>query len=99
MRHKLIPIAKKTDIPKIYRNTPIGLLLQYQNLGREYDDYPKAKLLIGMCMDNRKYMHIPENFAYILRTGGANLRYSEFKVSFAVAVGKIRHIALISHNN
>jgi carbonic anhydrase len=50
-----------------------------------------------MCMDNRKHLHMPDNFAYIIRTGGANLRYSEFKVSYAIAVGGVRHIALIGH--
>ncbi|MFZ4400293.1 MAG: carbonic anhydrase [Bacteroidales bacterium] len=50
-------------------------------------------------MDNRKHLHIPDNFAFIIRAGGANLRYSEFKVSYAIAVGQIRHIVLIGHNN
>jgi len=50
-------------------------------------------------MDHRKHLHIPENFSYIIRTGGANLRYSEFKVSYAISVGGIQHIALIGHNN
>ena len=48
-------------------------------------------------MDNRKHLHIPDNFAFILRAGGANLRPSEFKVSYAVAVGGVRAIALIGH--
>jgi carbonic anhydrase len=48
-------------------------------------------------MDNRKHLHIPDNFAFIIRSGGANLRYSEFKVSYAVAVGGVRSIALIGH--
>ena len=61
--------------------------------------YDQAQLLIGMCMDNRKNLRIPDNFAYIIRSGGANLRYSEFKVSYAIAVGKIRSITLIAHNN
>ncbi|MDF2632933.1 MAG: hypothetical protein K0Q85_1529, partial [Caproiciproducens sp.] len=56
------------------------------------------QLLIGMCMDNRKQLSIPENFAYIIRTGGANLRYSEFKVSYAVAIGKLDYIVLIAHD-
>ncbi len=56
-------------------------------------------MLIGMCMDNRKHLHIPDNFAFIIRTGGANLRYSEFKVSYAIAVGNVQHIVLIGHNN
>ena len=50
-------------------------------------------------MDNRKHLHMPDNFAFIIRSGGANLRYSEFKVSYAIAVGQVSHIALIGHNN
>lgn len=97
--NRLIPIKSSSDIPRKYNNTPIGLLLKYHNLNKEIDKYDKAKLLIGMCMDNRKHLHIPDNFAFIIRSGGANLRFSEFKVSFAVAVGKVKHIALIGHDN
>jgi carbonic anhydrase len=99
MKHKILPIVKQRDIPLKYRNTPIGLLLEYHNLNRPLDNHCQAQLLIGMCMDNRKYLHIPDNFAFIIRSGGANLRYSEFKVSFAIAVGRVRHIALIAHNH
>jgi carbonic anhydrase len=95
----LIPIEKEEDIFPEYRNTPIGKLLEYHNLGSPLDNYSKADLLIGMCMDNRKSLRIPENFAYIIRTGGGNLRYSEFKVSYAIAIGELSHIALIGHNN
>ena len=96
---KLIPVQKAEEIPPEYINTPIGLLFEYHNLERPFDNYDRAQLLVGMCMDNRKHLHIPENFAYIIRSGGANLRYSEFKVSYAIAVGKVRHIVLIGHNN
>ena len=89
---------KKKDIPKEYRNNPIGLLLEYHNLNRQFDTYSQARLLIGLCMDNRKHLHMPDNFAFIIRSGGANLRYSEFKVSYAIAVGQVSHIALIGHN-
>lgn len=99
MKHKIMPVTKNEDIPKEYRNNPIGLLLEYHNLYREFDTYSQAQLLIGMCMDNRKHLHIPDNFAFIIRSGGANLRYSEFKVSYAIAVGQVRHIALIGHNH
>jgi carbonic anhydrase len=99
MKNKLIPVIKKNDIPKEYRNTPIGLLLEYQNLDRKFDSYLQAQLLIGMCMDNRKHLHMPDNFAFIIRSGGANLRASEFKVSFAIAVGGVKHITLIGHNH
>jgi carbonic anhydrase len=97
--NRLVTIADKKDIPKELVDTPIGLLLQYHNLDRPYDDYTTAQMLIGMCMDNRKHLHIPENFSYIIRTGGANLRYSEFRVSYAIAVGGVQYIALIGHNN
>ena len=99
MKHKILPVVKKSDIPKAYRNNPLGLLLEYHNLNRPFDSHPQARLLIGMCMDNRKHLQMPDNFAFIIRSGGANLRYSEFKVSYAVAVGKVRHIALIAHNH
>lgn len=95
---KLIPIRSVSDIPLEYLNNPLGILLEYHNLGRPFESYQNARLLIGMCMDNRKHIHIPDNFSFIIRTGGANLRYSEFKVSFAIAIGKVRHIALIGHN-
>ena len=95
--NRLLTVASRDDIPPQYRETSIGLLLEYHNLGRNFDPYANAGLLIGMCMDNRKHLHIPDNFAFIIRTGGANLRYSEFKVSYAIAVGGVRCIALIGH--
>lgn len=97
--NQLLSIESSDDILQEYRHTPIGLLLEFHNLNRPVDTYDKAQLLIGMCMDNRKHLHIPDNFAFIIRAGGANLRYSEFKVSYAIAVGQIRHIVLIGHNN
>jgi len=96
--NRLISITSRADISSEYRDTPIGDLLEYHNLNRDYETYSQAQLLIGMCMDNRKHLHIPDNFAFIIRAGGANLRYSEFKVSYAIAVGGVRSIALIGHN-
>ncbi len=96
---RLIPINSKNDIPEKYRNTSIELLLEYHNLNKPFETYSTAQLLIGMCMDNRKHMHIPDNFSYIIRTGGANMRYSEFKISFAIGVGGVKNMALIGHNH
>ena len=93
----LISIRSVEDIPISLRETPIGYLLKYHNLDFPFEAYSTAQLLVGMCMDNRKQLHIPENFAYIIRSGGGNLRESEFKVSYAVAVGGVRAIALICH--
>ena len=94
---RLSSVQSREDIFPQYRDTPIGLLLEYHNLERPFDPYTHASLLIGMCMDNRKHLGIPDNFAFILRAGGANLRPAEFKVSYAIAVGGVRAIALIGH--
>jgi carbonic anhydrase len=99
MSEPLIPVEKEADIPKHLQGTPIGELLAYHNLERDLTTVEAPRLLIGMCMDNRKHLRIPDNFAFILRAGGANLRPSEFKVSYAIAVGGVRAIALIGHTN
>ncbi|WP_423126594.1 carbonic anhydrase [Gaoshiqia sp. Z1-71] len=95
---KLIEVNSIEDIFPEYQKTPIGLLLEYHNLNKTFCSYDQAQMLIGMCMDNRKSLWIPENFAFIIRSGGANLFYHEFQVSYAIAVGDLRYIALIGHN-
>ena len=95
---RLIPVKSASDIPSKYRDTPIGLLVEYQNHIRPHAPCDRAQILVGMCMDNRKALDVPENFAYILRTGGANMRASGFKISYAIAVGGVRHIAIAGHN-
>ena len=95
-----IEIHAEADIPERWRATPIGALLRYHGLGAPLPGRAeKPELLIGMCMDSRKHLRIPDNFAFILRTGGANLRLAEFRVSYAIAVGGVRAIALIGHTN
>jgi carbonic anhydrase len=99
MTNRLLPVHSTEDILAQYQQTPIASLLEYHNLNRPFETYESAKLLVGMCMDNRKHLKMPDNFSFIIRSGGANLRYSEFKVSYAISVGQIRHIALIGHNH
>lgn len=96
---KLVEVSNENEIFSQYKGTPIESLLRYHNLGETFKKYDKAELLIGMCMDNRKQLNIPNNFAYIIRSGGGNLRYSEFKVSYAIAIGGVKAVALIGHNN
>lgn len=96
----VVDIRSEADIPERWRATPIGALLRYHDLGAALPKRAeKPELLIGMCMDSRKHLRIPDNFAFILRTGGANMRLSEFRVSYAIAVGGVRAIALIGHTN
>jgi carbonic anhydrase len=49
-------------------------------------------------MDYRKSLRIPDNFAYVMRAGGAKLQGLEFQISFAIAVGGVKAIAIIGHN-
>ena len=97
--NQLIPVSTLDDIAQEYQNTPVGLLFEYNNLNRPLDKYTQARLLIGMCMDNRKRLRIPDNFAYMIRSGGGNLSNSEFTISYAIAIGGVSSIALIGHNN
>lgn len=96
---QIIPVNYRADILPEYRGTPTGLLLEYHNLERALGSGTGHQLLIGMCMDSRKALRIPTDFAYVLRTAGANMRDNEFRISFAIAVGGIRTIVLIAHTD
>lgn len=96
---RLKAVRSVADLPKAVRKTPFADLFLYHNFGKPFKAYDRARLLVCMCMDNRKQLRLPDNFAYILRTGGGNIRYSEFKISYAVGVGGVRHIAMIAHDN
>lgn len=96
---RLIEVNAVHDILPEYRNTAISLLLEYHNLNKTFCNYKQAQLLIGMCIDNRKSLWIPENFAYVIRSGGANLFFHEFQVSYSIGVGGVKAIALMGHNH
>ena len=94
-----LPVNYREDILPQYAATPIGLLLEYHNLGRAQGVLSRPQLLIGMCMDSRKSLRIPNDFAFVLRTAGANMRDNEFRISYAIAVGGVHTIALIAHTD
>src|SRR5437868_12849875 len=93
------PVANTDDILPEYRGTPVGRLLEYHNLGRGPAAVSRPELLIGMCMDSRKHLRIPNDFAFVLRTAGANMRDNEFRISYAIAVGGVHTIVLIAHTD
>ena len=95
---EIIPVNYREDILPEYRGTPVELLLEYHNLGRAIGT-STPQLLIGMCMDSRKSLRIPNDFAFVLRTAGANMRDNEFRISYAIAVGGVRVIVLIAHTD
>ena len=96
---QIIPVNYRDDILPDYRETPVGLLLEYHNLGRAIGSTHAPQVLIGMCMDSRKSLRIPNDFAFVLRTAGANMRDNEFRISYAIAVGGVRTIVLIAHTD
>ena len=71
MKHKIFPVVKKNDIPKVYRNHPIELLLEYHNLDHEFDSHPrpvprKDAMLLGLrdyFKDTFNGNHCPEYFS------------------------------------
>lgn len=95
----ILPVNYRSDILPEYHGTPVGLLLEYHNLGRAQGSGPGRQLLIGMCMDSRKSLRIPPDFAYVLRTAGANMRDNEFRISFAIALGGVGTMVLIAHTD
>jgi carbonic anhydrase len=97
---RIISVDSISDILPPYRRTPIEWLLRYHNLG-EPPAAPggRAELLVGMCMDNRKDLVIPKEFAFVIRAAGGNLRDHAFDISFAIAIGGVRAIALLAHTN
>ncbi len=96
----VIPVNSPDDIIPPYRGTPFEELLAYHNLGAPQPETTgSARMLIVACMDNRKELHIPPEFAYVIRTAGANITDSEFSISYAISVGGVRHIAVIAHTH
>ena len=95
----ILAVTAADDILPEYRDTPVGRLLEYHNLGRAPAAVSRPELLIGMCMDSRKHLRIPNDFAFVLRTAGANMRDNEFRISYAIAVGGVRTIVLIAHTD
>ncbi|WP_333659950.1 carbonic anhydrase [Meiothermus cerbereus] len=78
---------------------PIHILLQSHNEGAIFPPFERPALAVVTCMDFRIHLHMPENFAFVLRTGGANPEPVEPYLAFAVARMGIEAIALIGHTD
>src|SRR5215469_5643006 len=93
----LDPIASFNDIPPGLQNTAIGRLLAYHNLRHAFQHHARPDLLIVTCMDYRVSLRIPDDFAFVIRVAGARVRQREFGISFAIGVGGVTSIAVITH--
>ncbi len=99
MTNKIISVKDEMDIPEGYRNTPIARLILHHNLRLPPESYNNAEMLVLMCMDNRQALRLPHNFAFFVRNSGGTLNGVSFSISFAVAVGRIQHVAVIGHSD
>ncbi|MBS2008551.1 MAG: SulP family inorganic anion transporter [Cyanobacteria bacterium SZAS TMP-1] len=96
---RLHKVASEDDIPTYLRDTPIATMIKCQNLGQIDNAPPDApQMVIGMCIDYRKSLHLPQNCAYVIRRTGANMAGSEFSVALALSTG-IEYMALVAHNH
>lgn len=96
---KTSSLQSVSDIPSQYLNTPVEKLIRYHNWQESYATYDYPEILVAKCMDYRVQLSLPSRFAYKLRTGGCNLCHNDFQVAYAVAVGGVKAIALISHTD
>jgi carbonic anhydrase len=97
---KSIPVNSVSDLLPVYLNTPIEWLFRYHNFDEPLPPTTGTPhLFAAMCIDHRKTLHIPNEFAYVLRTAGARLKGNEFELTYAIAVGGVSTVALIGHTD
>ena len=99
MDERLIPITNIEDIPSKFLGTPVETLFRSHNLGEKFAAPESPQMLISLCMDHRKKLNIPDEFAYILRNAGAYTGDAGFMISYAMTVGGVKAIAIIGHNH
>lgn len=97
---RLIETNTPDDIIPVYRGTPVEDLLRYHNMGEPRPaDNTTPQMFIAMCIDFRKFLVVPNDYAYIMRTAGARLKGNEFELLYAIAVGGVSTVVLIGHTD
>ena len=97
---QLVAVERAADVLPHYRGTSLEAFLRYHNLGEPLPATAgRADLVVGMCMDHRKDLTIPNEFAFVIRAAGGNLRGRDFDVSYAVGVGGASALALLTHTD
>ncbi len=97
---RLIALDSRDDIPEYLRGTPVEDIISSHNFYEvsEIDVEHEPELIIGMCVDYRRQLHLPNNTAYIIRSPGANMHDCEFAIALGLAKG-LKYMALVVHNN
>ncbi len=99
MKLKLAPVRTLSDLRPEYQQTPIADLFRYHGEGAPGRSYARPPLVLLTCMDWRITVRVPESFAYVLRTAGANVESVLFNIDYAVAVLGVEAIALVGHDD
>lgn len=77
----------------------INVLLDSHNKQADIAPFEVPQLAIVTCMDYRINLRLPGNFAFVLRTGGANTLPIEPYLAFSVARTGIHGVAIIGHTD
>ncbi|WP_189003314.1 carbonic anhydrase [Deinococcus roseus] len=77
----------------------INILLSSHNEKSDGPGFEGPQLAIVTCMDYRINLRLPKNFAFVLRTGGANTLPIEPYLAFSVARTGIHAVAIIGHTD
>ncbi len=93
------PIKSMRDIPSQLLNTPYEQLIRFHNFKQNDQIFDKPNLIIATCMDYRINLKIPDRFAFVIRTAGANVQRLEFKISFASSMAEISYVVIIGHTD
>ncbi len=96
---RLLKVHQADDIFPAWCGTPVEDFLQYHNLRANQREYERAELLICACMDFRVSFTIPDKFAFIIRTPGANLIDNQFGLAAALTLADVRAVALVAHTD
>lgn len=96
---RLLAVDTLDDLPAEYEGSPVARLLAAHNLAAALEPSGGPELLVATCMDHRVSLRMPPDFAYVLRTGGADLGGRDFEVSFAAGVGGVGAVAVVGHSD
>jgi len=99
MSVRLVPVRTESDLAEEYRRSPIADLFRHHGERAPVRSYERPPLVIVTCMDSRISLRLPETFAFVLRTAGANVESVLFNLDFAVAVAGVEGLAIIGHDD
>ena len=88
MMPQIIPVDAGSDILAAYTGTPVEWCCVTTTCSEALPSSSgRAELLVGMCMDTRKDLVIPNEFAFVIPPRAATFATTRCDISYAVAIG------------